>query len=110
MLLWGHTGNLSDNSILSNDEVKELMIQTVPTANLTPEAKTDFLENELNNFVELRGSFDNVALKRAEALVEAHGRFRKVMGGHRYKVVEPILPMDLMGIYILLPDNTKDNL
>ena len=109
MLLWGHTGNLSDNNILSNDEVKKLMTQTVPTANLTPEAKTGFLENELNNFVELRGSFDNVALKRAEALVEAHGRFRRVMGGHGYKVVEPVLPMDLMGIYILLPDNTKDN-
>ena len=109
MLLWGYTGNLSDNSILSNEEVKNLMTQTVPTANLTPEAKTGFLENELDSVVELRSRFDDVALKRAEVLVEAHGRFRKVLGGHGYKVVEPMLPMDLMGIYILLPDNTQDN-
>ena len=85
------------------------MTQTVPTANLTPEAKTGFLENELDSVVELRSRFDDVALKRAEVLVEAHGRFRKVLGGHGYKVVEPMLPMDLMGIYILLPDNTQDN-
>jgi hypothetical protein len=27
-----------------------------------------------------------------------------VLGGKRFKVGEPVLPMDLMGIYILLPD------
>jgi len=35
--------------------------------------------------------------------VEAHERFRSVVGGKRYRVVEPVLPMDLIGVYILLP-------
>ena len=106
MLLWGYRGSPSDNDILDKDEVKHLMDQVLPSANITEQAKESFLENELENISELRNQFDKIALKRAEILVDAHERFRKVMGGKRFKVVEPVLPMDLMGTYILLPDNT----
>jgi ATP-dependent helicase YprA (DUF1998 family) len=41
-------------------------------------------------------------------LTRSKERFRKVMGGKRFKVVEPVLPMDLMGVYILLPDRGKN--
>ncbi len=58
-----------------------------------------------NNLI--REEFDKIALQRAEILIQAHERFRKVMGGKRYKAVEPVLPMDLMGVYILLPDRTS---
>jgi len=106
MLLWGYKGSLSDNDILNKDEVKQLMVHAAPSANITEQAKAGFLENELENIAELRDDFDKIALKRAEILIEAHERFRKVMGGKKYKVVEPILPMDLMGVYILLPDHS----
>ena len=53
-----------------------------------------------------RKQFDNIAIERANALVEAHERFRKVVSGFKYKAVEPVLPMDLMGIYVLLPINS----
>ena len=46
---------------------------------------------------------DPFALKRAELLVKAHLRFRELVGGKKFKVVEPILPMDVLGVYILLP-------
>ena len=55
----------------------------------------------------LQKEFDKVAVERAQVLVEAHERFRKVLGGTRYKVVEPILPMDLIGVYILLPETNS---
>ena len=104
ILTWGYKGTAQDKHILSDEEVKKLMEKALPTANLTPQAKTDFLEHELNNIKELRHEFDQIAIKRAEILIEAHERFRKVLGGKQYKIVEPVLPMDLMGIYILLPD------
>ncbi len=104
MLLWGYRGSPSDNDILDKDEVRHLMDQVLPSANITEQAKASFLENELENISELRNEFDKIALKRAEILVDAHERFRKIMGGKRFKVVEPVLPMDLMGVYILLPD------
>ena len=47
---------------------------------------------------------DPVAYERSEQLVESHTRFRKLVNGSRYKVVEPVLPMDVLGIYILLPE------
>jgi hypothetical protein len=42
-----------------------------------------------------------------QELIEAHERFRRVIGGKQYQVVKPVLPMDLMGIYILLPDSKR---
>lgn len=104
MLLWGYRGSPSDNDILDNDEVKHLMDHALPSANISEQAKAGFLENELENISEMDKEFDKIALERAEILIEAHERFRKVMGGKRFKVVEPVLPMDLMGVYILLPD------
>lgn len=36
------------------------------------------------------------------ALAVAHERFSALMDKQRYQVVYPVLPMDLLGIYILL--------
>jgi len=107
MLLWGYRGSPSDNDILDSDEVKRLMDHALPSANISEQAKAGFLDNELENTSEMDKEFDKIALERAEILIDAHERFRKVMGGKRFKVVEPVLPMDLMGVYILLPDNTN---
>jgi hypothetical protein len=53
---------------------------------------------------------DALARERAEHLVRAHERFREALDkGHRFKVVEPILPMDLLGLYVLVPDTTAQN-
>ena len=51
-----------------------------------------------------RKQTDEVALERAHHLVESHTRFKKLVSGNKYKVVEPVLPMDVLGIYILLPE------
>jgi superfamily II DNA or RNA helicase len=107
MLVWGYKGTAGDNNVLSADEIKTLMEHAVPTSNLSEQSKADFLENELSTIKTLGSEFDRIAIKRAEILIEAHERFRKVIGGKRYKVVEPVLPMDLIGIYILLPDTQR---
>jgi len=44
-----------------------------------------------------------LATERAEHLVEAHGRFKELVGGRRYEKATPILPPDVMGLYILMP-------
>jgi hypothetical protein len=45
-----------------------------------------------------------VAEVQSQRLVEAHERFSALMDRQHFQVVYPVLPMDLMGIYILLPE------
>ena len=61
------------------------------------------LRVELSNINNLDEILRNVVKERSEKLIEAHDRFRKLMGGSRYNVVEPVLPPDILGIYILIP-------
>jgi len=108
MLTWGYKGNPESGDYIYQDECKSILDKAKPTANLTPEARGTFLENELSHLPELKESFDKVAEDRSKILVEAHERFRRVMGGSKFQVVYPVLPMDVMGMYILLPDgNTQ---
>jgi superfamily II DNA/RNA helicase len=107
MIIWGYQGSPGDHLILETDEINRLIHAALPSANLSPQAQADFLENELNLLNDMQNDFDQIALKRATVLIDAHERFQKVVGGNKFKVVEPVLPMDLMGIYILLPDNSS---
>lgn len=106
MLLWGFKGALphTDNE-LTQAELETLLDIVRPTENLTREARWyGHLEPVLSTVDQLQERRNAVALERAEALIEAHERFRKAMGkGGNYIPVEPILPMDLMGVYVLLP-------
>ncbi len=108
MLLWGYRGSPESKDYLDQEAAMELLATIRPSANLSAEATASFLKNELEAAGRLNtrnGLFDEIALERAKALVEAHERFRKVMGGSRYRAFEPVLPMDIMGVYLLLPHN-----
>ncbi len=48
--------------------------------------------------------FDAIAEQQSKRLVEAPGRFSALMDRQRFQVVYPVLPMDLLGVYILLPE------
>ena len=71
--------------------------------NLSIERQKQDLEKELDHFRELEPQFLELARERAEHLVEAHGRFKDLVGGRRYEKAEPVLPPDVMGVYILMP-------
>lgn len=106
MLIRGFSGSAEESNWLSPEQTRKLLHHAVPSSDLSPQARAGFLENELEEIKELysSGILDQVALKRAEILVKAHERFQKLLGGGKYKVVKPVLPMDLMGVYVLLPE------
>jgi len=103
MLLWGYKGSAGSGEYLSADECKNMLYSAKPKTQVTRQAQGSFLESELEAIPELRKTFDGVAEERSQHLVEAHERFRKVLGGSRFKVVYPVLPMDILGMYVLLP-------
>ena len=104
MLLWGYEGSPDQKVFIKGDKARELLRSARITSDLSPQARASFLENELKMLPTLKNDFDKVAEQRSQKLVEAHERFSRLMDKKKFQVVYPVLPMDVMGIYILLPD------
>lgn len=104
MLLWGYRGTATDQDFLSPDDAKDLLLSAPPTANRSPQANAATLEQEIAQLDHLKADFDQVAEQRAKHLVEAHERFGQFVEKKRYQVVYPVLPMDVLGLYVLLPE------
>ena len=102
--MWGYRGSPAQNDFLSLAEAKSLVDAAHASADLTSEARASFLNNELSQRKALQKEFDQVAEERSKVLVEAHERFSQFMDARQYQVVYPVLPMDILGIYVLLPD------
>lgn len=106
MIMTGYEGSVSTKvKFLSFEESKNLLFSNIPSGNITIQSQESFLEKEIEDIKLLKNEFDKIALERAENLVEAHERFRKTVGGFKYQTVKPVLPMDLMGVYVMLPEN-----
>jgi superfamily II DNA or RNA helicase len=103
MFLWGYCGSGVDAHILKYDEAKRLLLKAKSSANLSIELQEQIFNDEERIFSEKAVDFQEVAKARAEHLVEAHDRFKKLVKGKRYDAVHPVLPPDLMGVYILNP-------
>jgi hypothetical protein len=107
MLLWGWRGTPQQKEFLDHAQAKALLASARATSDLTVQARAGFLENELMLLESLKTEFAAVAEQQSKRLVEAHERFNSLMDAQRFQVVYPVLPMDLLGVYILLPDGAK---
>ena len=110
MWLWGYTGDVTGKQFIDKDDAMALLLSAKASQNIEPSEEKHWLNEEMAWVKDekiFRKNTDEVALDRANHLVEAHARFRKLVSGNKYKVVEPILPMDVLGIYILLPEIKK---
>jgi len=103
MFLWGYSGSDESAAILDYSEAKQLLLEAESAVNLSIEQQCDTFNREIEVFRDKTEDFKRVAEARAVHLVEAHGRFKELVGGKRYEAVHPILPPDIMGVYILLP-------
>jgi len=104
MLLWGWRGTPQQKEFLDHDVAKKLLNEARATSDLSPQARGSFLENELKLLSQLDTEFQQVAEQQSKRLVESHQRFSALMDKQQFQVVYPVLPMDLLGIYILLPE------
>ena len=106
MLLWGWRGTPDDRAYLDHEQARTLLGEVRASSNLSPQARAGFLENDLGLLGRLDGAFSDLAEEQSKRLVAAHERFSALMDKQRYQVVYPVLPMDLMGMYILLPEHS----
>ena len=104
MLVWGYRGDPADNDFLSPEEARQLLISVNPGGpELTLERRQRLIDDTAGSTDSLRQQFDLLAEERCKALVEAHERFCELVDQRRYQVVYPVLPMDILGIYVVLP-------
>jgi len=108
MLLWGWRGTPEKREFLGHGESKDLLINARATDDLSVQARANFLNNEISLLDTLITEFNTLAEEQSQQLVEAHERFSALMDRKRFQVVYPVLPMDLLGVYILLPDGAKE--
>lgn len=104
MLLWGWRGTPQQKAFLDHGEAKAILSTARASSDLSPQARASFLENELKLLQVLDADFATVAEAQSKKLVAAHERFSSLMDHEKFQVVYPVLPMDLLGIYILLPE------
>ena len=107
MWLWGYEGEVNQKQFIDKKTAINLLMNVNPTQNMEEGEKTYWLNEEMAwvlNEKTFREQTDDVALERANHLVESHTRFKKLVSGNKYRVVEPVLPMDVLGVYILLPE------
>lgn len=106
MWLWGYTGDVGNKQYIDKEKALALLMTATPAGNMEEGEKAYWLGEEMEwvaNETTFRALTDEVALERANHLVESHTKFKKLVSGSVYKVVEPVLPMDVLGIYIFLP-------
>lgn len=103
MYLWGYRGVGENIQTLDYTEGKKLLMEARSLMQISEERQKADLLQEFNHFDKLKERFIDVATDRAEKLVEAHGRFKELVGGRRYEKATPVLPPDVMGVYILMP-------
>jgi len=107
MFLWGYEQTADGIHALDIDQCKTLL-HTSSALDISTERQEIIFEKELQHFEELHPDFIAVVAKRSDELVNAHTRFAKYIGAKRFEAVTPVLPPDILGVYVLIP-NPKIN-
>ena len=103
MFLWGYEQKVDGIHTLNAEECKKLL-HTTSALDISMERQELIFEKELDHFKTLHPDFIEVVSTRSEELVNAHTRFAKYLGAKRFEAVTPVLPPDILGVYVLIPN------
>jgi SNF2 family DNA or RNA helicase len=103
MFLWGYEQTPDGINALGIDQCKELLHNS-NALDISNERQEIIFEKELEHFKQLHPDFIKVVETRSDELVNAHTRFAKYIGAKRFEAVTPVLPPDILGVYVLIPN------
>ena len=89
---------------LADDGVSRLL-ECTPSGNLPPEAAQREIRTALDFLAAHPQQLQAVAQERADALLADHQRVREATRDVGQYSVSPCMPVDVMGVYVLLPDS-----
>ena len=103
MYLWGFEGSDPEGRTLDYAECKTLLFEAESIRQLSIERQMAELQSRIDLFGKREHQFISLAEERAAELVKAHSRFKSLVGGRRYEAVYPVLPPDILGVYVFVP-------
>ncbi len=103
MVLFGFKGELSSNLILSHKECEEILKVATPTLDISMLKKEVAFNYAIKQINENKEALIKITEERTQKLLEANTRYRNILGGKKNEFVKPILPPDILGVYIILP-------
>jgi len=103
MFLWGYEQTLEGINALDINQCKTLL-HTSSALDISAERQEIIFDKELQHFKDLHPDFIQVVTKRSDDLVKAHTRFAKYIGAKRFEAVIPVMPPDILGVYVLIPN------
>jgi hypothetical protein len=103
MYLWGYSGSLDNKEILDYSSCKNLLLEAQSAVNIPHERQEQLFDEVADTYSSLKNEVQTLSQKRAMHLVESHSRFKELVGGRKFEAVHPVLPPDVMGIYVLMP-------
>jgi superfamily II DNA or RNA helicase len=103
MFLWGYEQTAEGIHALNIEQCK-ILLHTSNALDISNERQEIIFEKELKHFQSLHPDFIKVVSDRSEELVTAHTRFAKYIGAKRFEAVTPVLPPDILGVYVLIPN------
>jgi len=104
VVLAGYRGTPEAPRWVAQEEVERLVSEARPVANINPQQAAAWLGAVRATLSTLAPELDAIANERAASVLEAHTRVRRAAGLRiRGQRVEPHLPPDVLGIYVLVP-------
>ncbi len=103
MILWGYENNISERKFIAHEECKTLLAELVPSSDYEKPRQESLFNHEIETIKNSKDVLAEIVRERSFKLIEAHERFRKLVGGSKYQLIEPVLPPDVLGIYIIMP-------
>jgi superfamily II DNA or RNA helicase len=94
---------LGQDAYLNGVEALELL-ESVASSNIDADARSRQVENALNRLAGYLPAISALANSRASTLSDDHLRLTEAAGGGATVKVTPVLPADIIGLYVLLPE------
>ena len=89
---------------ISDQAEVEKLLHFIPSSNLTGDAVRSAVRRALDYAESNKARFEEFAAERAKTLLADHRRVRDASDDRGSFGVKPILPVDVMGVFVLLPE------
>jgi superfamily II DNA or RNA helicase len=88
---------------LLEDAAARALMAAEPARNMPPPLRDQHIQRSLGQLDTLQPTLEALARKRAQLLLDDHRRVREAAQGRGEYRVTPSLPVDVMGVFVLIP-------